>query len=287
MIRLCLHVWLTLLVVVYCPPIIAQKKPPKQPTSPPKDQAAECVQLLYDFAKAYSEISIHRDKNKVLAHFSPSLNTEITTVNIRNNVQSRYSDYNQFSQYLDGLINARSLRINYTIEKILHTIVKNNFAIVVYETSYNIFREGESLIQGREINTANMVKNNNRWLITYYTIFDVAASQQRGSCHCEIFKSEEGKYVTRTSYPGGARYEAKMDNFAITVDMRVGGKLIRVRDRYFAWKRNGSIFSLVLEGEKFIETGSELGVTDEETEALLIILHKALFADNCLSVRKK
>lgn len=254
---------------------------------PANDDTEACIQVLKDFAQAYSGISEHRNRDEVLAFFTPNLATEITTVNIKGNVQNRSSDYRQFAQYLDGLINTRTLKIRYSVDKILHTIVKGNFGVVVYETSYEILRDGESLIKGTEVNTANLIKANNRWLISYYTIYDIAANVQRGSCQCEIFKGEDNKYVTRTSYPSGTRYEVTMDNFTIGFNDKVGGRLIRVRDLFFVWKRTGNIVQLSMEGNQFKEIGEELGVTDDDQEMLLTILRTVLFADNCLSVRKR
>lgn len=281
-----------LLLVAFCPIFylpyagLAQvKKGDKQPAA--KDQTRECIQVLYDFAKAYSEITVHQDKNKVLAFFTPSLATEITTVNIKNNVQNRYSDYRQFAEYLEGLANNPLLRIRYTIDKILYAVVKDKFGLVVYETSYEISREGDVLITGREINTANMLKTDNRWLINYYTIYDIAAGMQRGTCQCEILKGEEGKYITRTIYPSGERYGVSMDNFTITYSERFGGRLVRVRDLYFAWKKTGNVVALSVNNDQLEEVGNELGITDDEQEVLLLILRNFLFADNCLSVRKR
>lgn len=254
---------------------------------PAADDTEACIQVLKDFAQAYSGISEHRSSDKVLAFFTPALVTEITTINIKGNVQNRYTDYRQFAQYLDGLINTRTLKIRYSLDKVLHTVVKGNLGVVVYETSYEISRDGESLIKGTEVNTANLVKSNNRWLINYYTIYDIAANQQRGSCQCEIFKGEDNKYVTRTSYPSGTRYEVAMDNFTIGFNDKIGGRLIRVRDLFFVWKRGGSIVQLAFEGGQPKEVGEELGVTDDDQEMLLTILRAVLFADNCLSVRKR
>ncbi|WP_448519532.1 hypothetical protein [Rhodoflexus sp.] len=254
---------------------------------PAKDGASECIEALQEFAKAYSGIAEHRNKDKVLAFFTPNLATEITTINIRRNIQNRYSDYRQFSQYLDGIVNTRSLSVRYTIEKILHARTKGNFGVVVYEAAYEILRDGDMLIRGKEINTANMLKTGDRWLINYYTIYDIAANQQRGSCQCEIFKGEDGKYITRTSYPSGTRYEVMMDNFTISYNERLDARLVRVRDHYFVWKRNGSLMALTFDNGQFAEVGNELGITDDANEVLLIILRTALFSDNCLSVRKR
>lgn len=262
--------------------------PAKSNTQKPvNDDVEACVQLLKDFTQAYSDISEHQSSEKVLAFFTPSLVTEIITINIKGNIQNRYTDYRQFSQYLDGLINTRTLKIRYSVDKILHAFVKGNFGIIVYETSYEILRDGESLIKGTEVNTANLIKSNNRWRINYYTIYDIAANQQRGSCQCEIFKGADGKYVTRTSYPSGTRYEVMMDNFTIGFNDKIGGYLIRVRDLFFVWKRTGSIVQLSFAGSQPTEVGEELGVTDDEQEMLLIILRAVLFSDNCISVRKR
>lgn len=260
----------------------------KPETRKANDLAAECIQVLKDFAKAYSTLSEHHDKDKILAFFAPNLATVITTINIKGEVQNRYSDYREFAAYLERLTHTQNTQVNYSINKILHTIVKKNFAVIVYEAAYEILRDGELLIKGHEVNTANMVQSDNRWLISYYTIYDVAAEQQRGSCRCEIFKGEGNKYLTRTSYPSGTRYEAAMDNFIVgDIDNRIGGHLVKVRDLYFLWKRNGSVMRAVAEGGQLRESGEELGLTDDEQEMLLIILRKVLFADNCLSVRKK
>ncbi|MCS7020144.1 MAG: hypothetical protein RMJ87_14100 [Cytophagales bacterium] len=252
------------------------------------DDSKACIQLLKDFARAYSEITLHRDKSKVLAFFTPNLATEITNLTIKGEVQNRYSDYRQFAQYLERLSNIPSLQIKYTIEQILHTLVKNNFGVVVYEVAYEILRDGETLIKGKEVNTANMVKSNNRWLISYYTIYDIATEQQRGSCQCEIFKGEGNKYLTQTNYPSGTQYETATDNFMVgEYDATIGGRLITVRNLRFVWKKNGSIVQLVAQKGQWQEDSKELGITDEEQEALLIILRTVLFTDNCLSVRKR
>jgi hypothetical protein len=116
------------------------------------------------------------------------------------------------------------------------------------------------------------------WKIVNYTGTFVTDQKTRGDCACEIFEGEGSSIATKLAYPNGENFNFALDNFSFKKEK--GRVQINSDQGNFFLNEAKEVFSIKPDGTE----GAMLGKANNEREAVLLILAKAFYDEQCLQV---
>lgn len=236
---------------------------------------------LYQFAKDYSNLPVSKNKQTVLKYFSPEATSNIFVFNISGAARVQNSNYNGFSAFLDKVLRAGEMTIDYKITDIIDIEVGEKIATAVYKVDYEIKETDGIWVKGKETVTMAFEKNRDIWQIVHYTFLQIEDEKLKGTCLCELFIAEvnDGQVVSKTTVPSGKNYSVKFDSF----DFRTVGadQRIKIGDRIYTRLSSGMLVANE-DGEEI-----ELGVSNSKKETVLMILGQSLYKDSCARLKSK
>ena len=245
-----------------------------------KADAKLLEQRLKDFVEAYANLPTSKNKQSVLKYFHPEATSNIFVFNITGQSRVRNSNLKEFEAFMDNLLRASELNINYDLIEIVDIEVHGPLATLVYKVNYEIKEEGGIWVKGKETVTMAMEKNRGEWKIVHYTFMQIEDEKLKGTCLCELFisEAEDGEVVSKTTVPSGQSYTTKFNNF----EFRTAGgeQVIKTEGKIYKRLRNGKLVRLTEDGEEV-----EIGVADSKKDAVLMIISKELYSDSCTRLK--
>ncbi len=243
---------------------------------------AEIEQFIKDYAKAYENLTKTRDKESVLKYVSKDLFSTIIKSNVVDNFGLIQSSFADFDSYLDQILHADGMEINYNVKSILRSKVRGKTGVVVAEINAQTASHGEVWNKGTEITTFTLKQFKSGWKILNFNVVSLEEEQNKGTCLIEVFKASTGNYMVKTIVPKGANYQHNVNNF----ELNPGNGIYYINvdgENSYSWLRDGPITKLASgnEPEKVI------GPAIDELEAVLNIVKLDLYNDNCLNFRTK
>jgi ketosteroid isomerase-like protein/predicted regulator of Ras-like GTPase activity (Roadblock/LC7/MglB family) len=237
-------------------------------------------QRLKDFVEAYASLPTSKNKQSVLRYFHPDATSNIFVFNISGRSRVRNSNLKEFETFMDNLLRANELSINYELAEIVDIEVHGPLATLVYKVNYEIKEEGGIWVKGKETVTMAMEKMRDEWKIVHYTFMQIEDEKLKGTCLCELFisEAEDGEVVSKTTVPSGQSYSTKFDNFEFR--SAGGEQIIKTGGRIYKRLRNGKLVRLTEEGEEV-----EIGIADSKKDAVLMIIAKDLYSDSCTRLK--
>jgi ketosteroid isomerase-like protein len=237
-------------------------------------------QRLRAFTEAYANLPTSKNKQSVLQYFHPEATSNIFVFNISGRSRVRNSDLKEFSAFMDNLLRASELSINYDLVEVVDIDVHGPLATLVYKVDYEIKEEGGIWVKGKETVTMAWEKIRGEWKIVHYTFMQIEDEKLKGTCLCELFisEAEDGEVVSKTTVPSGQSYTTKFNNF----EFRTAGgeQVIKTEGRIYKRLRNGKLVRLTEDGDEV-----EIGIADSKKDAVLMIISKDLYGDSCTRLK--
>ncbi|TAF31389.1 MAG: hypothetical protein EAZ57_11745 [Cytophagales bacterium] len=274
------NILFTLLFLVFSATAIAQTA--KTGVTAPNPEEEKIKTTIKEFAAAYSSIHTTKDRAAVMKHVSKEVSSTLIDYDIRDRVRVMQSNYDGFNSYLERVIKD-SMTTNYVISSFLRTVVKDNFGVAVCIADYNTTKDKAIWSKGTETVTFSLHKVDNVWKIINYAVVDIEDIKQRGSCVCELFKSNidatVGHYVVKTTVPSGKAYTTTMTNFEFAKNP--SNRLITVDNVVFKWLPNGELW--LLKDGKTEAGATKIGKAhpEDEFDVIMTLIKSHLFVGNC------
>jgi hypothetical protein len=257
-----------------------------QPSQNKADEEAIKKQL-YAFAKAYSDIPATKRKESVLDFMSPDLISTNIVSRIDGKVSGDYGDYKSFEGYLDKLTKEENLKIVYKVTGIDKVYVRGTTGVIVYSIDYEFAKEGSTWWRGNETVMMLMRKVGTEWKINHFTFINVEDEKFKGTCICETFVAETGDYVAKTTVPSGKSYSTSLKIFDFKGADNID-RTINIDEYSFIWKAaNGEILANNEKASKKTPLANSIGMAKNKEEAVVLILEKIIFGENCAEVKVK
>lgn len=239
-----------------------------------------------DFIQSYAAISETGDKEAVLRYLSPKSQSTIFYFSISENVRLQNSNYEGFSTYLEKLSNTVGMDVKYEFKEIIRNHVNGDVAIVIAIIDYELKETGGFHVRGSETVSFAWKKIGNSWKIVHFMVMGIEDEKLRGTCLCEVFASSEGKYVVRTTMPGGRSYQTSYHEFharktgGATIIKTTDNEMFTMKSDGEVWLRDNSSSSV----DKMHEV-QPLGKARDVKEAILLIIREHLHEDHCTNIK--
>lgn len=259
---------LTCLIVslIFAPKIQAQNK----------DEEMVKKQLM-NFTQAFSEFVKKKDKNIVLKYMTDDASATITYVDLNSGVKSKFVNYEAFKRRLDEFINTGEVK-SYSNISIHRIKINGNIAVANLSTNVSLSQEGQVLINGSQIVTFILKKINNIWKIYSYSLTETTDEKHKGDCFCTLFKKGTSAYASKLRVPAGSNYSDFLDVFSFQKEGN--NTVIIAGDKTYKWVEGTNIY----EQNEIGDTTTLLGKARTAEEAVIVILQKSIYKENCLDV---
>jgi len=242
----------------------------------------EIERFIKDYAKAYENITKTRDKQNVLKFVSKDLFSTIIKSNVVDNFGLIQSDYVEFDAYLDQVLSAEGMEVEYQVKNILRSKIRSKSGVVVCEIQVQVSSKGEIWNRGTEITTFVLKNFDDGWKILNFNVVSLEEEQNKGTCMAEVFKAASGDYMVKTVVPKGDTYESNINNF----EFNPGNGVIYISldgKNSYSWVKEGAITKLARGNN--IE--SVIGTAIDEHQAVLNIIKLDLYKSNCVNFKSK
>ena len=264
----------------------------KKTETTPKTDEDLLKEYATAFVEAYSKFTKTKDKQSVLKFMSGKVSAMLVNSNLQGTLHPFTSNYEGFVEYLDKLLAAEDMHLEYKLTKIARVAIVGEVGTVIYDAEYKI--EKEKALWSKGFETVYLVFKKDKelgvWQIVHYTTLTMEDEKQRGDCFCEFFMSDKQNFMTKTLLPSGKSYDSKLNNFVFTQEgekniVNVDGKTFEWRDKKEVYGRRISLNP----NPKKPEPIEILGMADKIPDVIAVILRQGLYYKNCsnLKIRKK
>ncbi len=243
---------------------------------------AEIEQFIKDYAKTYENITKSRDKQSVLNFVSKDLFSTIIKSNVVDDFGLIQSSYADFDAYLDQLLKADGMEVQYKVKNILRSILRGKSGVVLCEIAVQVSSKGEIWSKGTELTTFTLKKFTDGWKILSFNVVSLEEEQNKGTCLTEVFKASSGSYMVKTIVPMGGTYKTNVNNF----EFNPGNDVIFIKldsENSYSWVKDGPITKLA----KGSQPEHVIGSAIDEYEAVLNIIRLDLYKNNCTDFKNK
>lgn len=232
---------------------------------------------IMNFTQAFSEFVKKKDKNIVLKYMTPDASATITYVDLNNGVKSKYVNYEAFQKRLDEFINTGEIK-SYSNISIHRIKVNGNIAVANLSTNVSLSQEGQVMINGSQIVTFILKKINNIWKIYSYSLTETTDERHKGDCVCTIFKQGTANFASKLRVPAGSNYSDYIEVFSFQKEG--SNTVILVGDKSYKWVEGTNVY----EQNEVGENSSALGKARTPEEAVILILQKSMYKENCIDI---
>ncbi|TAF61271.1 MAG: hypothetical protein EAZ57_04575 [Cytophagales bacterium] len=233
----------------------------------------------FNFAKAYSDLSITKDIPAVVQYMAPELLSTVILHDLQGNIRVIHSDYESFRNYLNKMVQTDGLSIKYNITKVHQLRVHDDtLGVIVYEADYDSKRDTTAWSKGSEIVTMTLKRVGTDWYVIHFTTLAIEDNFLKGACFCEIFGNPNGEFVMQTIMPAAKTYTES--SHKVKFWQTAKERFMRVDDRLYRWMPNEDVWA-VNERQTDVQF---IGYAKTNQELLRLVLQKDIFITNCSQI---
>ncbi|MCU0442470.1 MAG: hypothetical protein MUE96_08730 [Bacteroidia bacterium] len=275
------HFVLLLLSCWLASDVVAQTPEPNKPIVEDNEKITALIQNYYADIASYLQ-----DKNvpleQVTRHLTPDYKSTRHIVLIDGRQTESNATLLDMRHQLDKFKATQGIKVEYLIEKILNVRTYENIAVIHYIMVYSILVGEERVLRLRSIVTDYAKRDDaNGWRIFDSHGLNVYKSQDIGLCPVAVLQknTDATLFEVKVLYPTGQTFTSETLTYSFT---KGDGKVL-IKEGENAYIMENKAITLIQDATS--KQNTKVGIANNPTEAISIILAQHRFAGTCLGFR--